>query len=58
MVREQTIKMIAARHDINLTDVIGRFNSGDPDNALLYEIYILKLAEITSAHSYSRRVSR
>ncbi|EHF7635493.1 hypothetical protein J3X62_004880, partial [Salmonella enterica] len=49
----QTIKMIAGRHDLNLTDVIGRFNSGDPDNALLYEIYILKLAEITSAHSYS-----
>ncbi|ECC5707796.1 hypothetical protein C5827_17005 [Salmonella enterica] len=49
----KTINMIAARHDLNLTDVTGRFNSGDPDNALLYSIYFLKLADITSGHAYS-----
>ncbi|ECC9158283.1 hypothetical protein BOI36_18760 [Salmonella enterica subsp. enterica serovar O rough] len=43
----QTIKMIAGRHDLNLTGYTGRFNSGDPDNALFYKIYFPNSAEIT-----------
>ncbi|EGG2543041.1 hypothetical protein J3177_004771, partial [Salmonella enterica] len=43
----QTIKMIAGRHDLNLTGDTGRFNSGDPDNALFYKIYFPNSAEIT-----------
>ncbi|HDC2135179.1 TPA: hypothetical protein O7X85_004940 [Salmonella enterica] len=49
----KTIKMIAGRHDLNLTGVIGRFNSGDPDNALIYKVFFLKLADITVTHAYS-----
>ncbi|EHP1945000.1 hypothetical protein L7B86_004022 [Salmonella enterica] len=43
----QTIKMIAGRHDSNLNGTIGKFNSGDPDNALYYKIYFPNSAEIT-----------
>ncbi|EAT7400585.1 type 1 fimbrial protein [Salmonella enterica] len=47
----QTLSMLTYRHDLNLTGHIRRFNSGDPDHALRYKIYVPKVAEITNGNA-------
>ncbi|EJR4404476.1 hypothetical protein NX437_004744 [Salmonella enterica] len=50
----KTLLMNTRGHAVSpMGNTYGYFSSGDPDNALMYKIYVPKSAEITGGHTYS-----
>ncbi|EEJ7181699.1 hypothetical protein RL87_005214 [Salmonella enterica subsp. enterica] len=50
----KTLLMNTRGHAVSPSDnAYGYFSSGDPDNALMYRIYVPKSAEITGGHSFT-----